>query len=87
LVAFPELVPPVQVESLWPGLPAVEEVRAQLTRLLAPAGTTGWLTAPTKKRKAPVARAPIRGNQTWVFRLLTADNKQKVNRSLKGSLL
>jgi hypothetical protein len=83
LVALTELVPAEQVEPLFPGLPTAEALRVQLTRLLATIWTKRWLKAPTKKRKAPVPRTPIRGNQTSVFRLVTAYHKQKVNRSLK----
>ena len=82
-VALTELVPAEQVEPLFPGLPTAEALRVQLTRLLATIWTKRWLKAPTKKRKAPVPRTPIRGNQTSVFRLVTAYHKQKVNRSLK----
>jgi hypothetical protein len=81
LVAFTELVPPVQVEPLLPVLPSVEELRAQLTRLLATVWTTRWLKAPAKKRKVPTPRIPIRGNQTSVYRLVTAYHKQRVKDS------
>jgi hypothetical protein len=81
LVAFTELVPPVQVEPLFPVLPTEEELCAQLTRLLATVWTTRWLKAPPKKRKSPVPRTPIRGNQTSVYRLVAAYRKQRV----KGS--
>jgi hypothetical protein len=83
LVAFTELVPPGQVEPLFPVLPTEAELRAQLTRLLAPVWTIRWLKAPAKKRKAPAPRTPIRGNQTSVFRLVTAYHKQRVNHPLK----
>jgi hypothetical protein len=83
LVAFTELVPAEQVEPLFPGLPTEEALRVQLTRLLATIWTTRWLKAPTKKRKAPASQTPIRGNQTSVFRLVTAYHKQTVNNSLK----
>jgi hypothetical protein len=78
LVAFTELVPPGQVEPLLPVLPTEAELRLQLTRLLATVWTTRWLKAPTKKRKAPVPRTPIRGNQMSVFRLVAAYHKQEV---------
>jgi len=78
LVAFTELVPPVQVEPLFPVLPTEAALRAQLTRLLATVWTTRWLKAPAKKRKVPVPRTLIRGNQTSVFRLVTAYHKQRV---------
>ena len=78
LVAFTELVPPGQVEPLLPVLPTEAELRGQLTRLLATVWTPRWLKAPTKKRKAPVPRTPIRGNQTSVFRLVAAYHQQRV---------
>jgi hypothetical protein len=81
LVAFTELVPPGQVEPLFPMLPSEEELRAQLTRLLATVWTSRWLKAPAKKRKAPAPRTPIRGNQTSVYRLVTAYHKQRVKES------
>jgi len=81
LVAFTELVPFEQVEPLFPVLPTEAELRAQLTRLLAMVWTTRWLKAPPKKRKAPPPRTPIRGNQTSVYRLVTAYNKQRVKYS------
>jgi hypothetical protein len=83
LVAFSELVPAEQVEPLFPVLPTEEELRVQLTRLLAMVWTTRWLKAPPKKRKAPAPRTPIRGNQTSVYRLVIAYHKQRVNLSLK----
>jgi Transposase DDE domain len=83
LVAFTELVPAEQVEPLVPVLPTEEALRAQLTRLLATIWTNRWLKQPTKKRTAPASRTPIRGNQTSVFRLVTAYHKQRVNPSLK----
>jgi hypothetical protein len=83
LVAFTELVPTEQVESVVPVLPTEAELRAQLTRLLATVWTTRWLKAPAKKRKAPAPRTLIRGNQTSVFRLVAAYHKQRVNPSLK----
>ena len=81
LVAFTELVPAEQIEPLFPVLLTEEELRVQLTRLLTRVWTTRWLKAPSKKRKAPAPRMPIRGNQTSVFRLLTAYRKQRVNDS------
>jgi hypothetical protein len=83
LVAFSELVPADQVEPLFPVLPTEEELRAQLTRLLAAVWTTRWLKAPPKPRNVPAPRTPIRGNQTSVFRLVVAYHKQRVNHSLK----
>lgn len=83
LVAFTELVPAAQVEPLFPVLPTEEELRAQLTRLLATVWTSRWLKAPPKKRKAPAPRTPIRGNQTSVYRLMAAYHKQSVNHPLK----
>ena len=83
LVAFTELVPAAQVEPLFPVLPTEEELRAQLTRLLAMVWTSRWLKAPPKKRKAPAPRTPIRGNQTSVYRLTAAYHKQRVSQLLK----
>jgi Transposase DDE domain len=83
LVALTELVPAERMERLFPVLPTEAALRAQLTRLLATSWTTRWLKQPAKKRKAPVPRTPIFGNQTSVFRLVTAYHKQSVNRSLK----
>jgi hypothetical protein len=82
-VAFTELVPPVQVEPLFPCLPSEEELRAQLTRLLATVWTARWLKAPPTKRKAPTPRTPIRGNQMSVYRLVAAYHQQKVQTSLQ----
>ena len=78
LVAFTELVPPVQVEPLFSFVPSAEALRAQLTRLLATVWTSRWLKAPAKKRKGPAPRTPIRGNQTSVYRLVAAYHKQRV---------
>jgi Transposase DDE domain len=72
LVAFTELVPSGQVELLVPALPSGEELRTQLARLLATVWTPRWLKAPPKKRKAPAPRTPLHGNQTSVYRLVTA---------------
>ena len=83
LVAFTELVPPVQVEPLFPLLPSAEDLRAQLTRLLATVWTSRWLKAPAKKRKVPTPRTPIRGHQTSVYRLVAAYHKQRVIGSLQ----
>jgi Transposase DDE domain len=83
LVALTELVPVERIELVVPILPTEEALRAQLTRLLATIWTTRWLKQPTKKRTAAAPRTPIRGNQTSVFRLVVAYNKQRVNRSLK----
>ena len=79
LVAFTELVPPVQVEPLFPLLSSVDDLRAQLTHVLATVWTPRWLKAPAKKRRAPAPRTLIRGNQTSVYRLMTAYHKQRVN--------
>lgn len=81
LVAFTELVAPEHVESLFPVLPTEEALRVQLTRLLATLWTKRWLKTPPKKRKVPVPRIPIRGNQTSVYRLVAAYNKQRVKPS------
>jgi hypothetical protein len=78
LVALTELVPPVQIEPLFAPLPSVKCLREQLTTLLATVWTPRWLKAPPKKPKAPVARHAIRGNQTSVYRLVTAYRQQKV---------
>jgi hypothetical protein len=83
LVAFTELVPAEQVEPLFPVLPTEAELRARLTLLLATIWTKRWLKQPTRKRQAPPPRTPIRGNQTSVFRLVTAYHKQRVNHPLK----
>ena len=83
LVAFTELVPAEQVEPLFPVLPTAAALRARLTQLLATIWTTRWLKQPTRKRKALPSRTPIRGNQTSVFRLVTAYHKQRVNHPLK----
>jgi hypothetical protein len=83
LVAFTELVPAERVAPLLPVLPTVEALGEELTRLLAKVWTNRWLKAPTKKRRAPAPRTPIRGNQTSVFRLVSIYHKQRVNRSLK----
>jgi hypothetical protein len=83
LVAFTELVPAAQVEPLGPVLPTEEELRAQLTRLLATVWTARWLKASPKKRKAPAPRTPIRGNQTSAYRLMAASHKQRGNHPLK----
>jgi hypothetical protein len=83
LVAFTELVPTAQVEPLFPVLPTEVELRARLTQLLATIWTTRWLKQPTRKRKAPPPRTPIRGNQTSVFRLVIGYHKQRVTHSLK----
>jgi hypothetical protein len=79
LVALTELVPVEQVEPLFPELPTEAELRAQLRRLLATIWTNRWLKQLTTKRKAPAPRTPIRGNQTSVFRLVTAHHKQRVS--------
>jgi hypothetical protein len=73
-----ELVPPVQIEPLFAPLPSVKCLCEQLTTLLATVWTPRWLKAPPKKPKAPVARYAIRGNQTSVYRLVTAYRQQKV---------
>lgn len=81
LVAFTELVAPAQVEPVLDVVPTEADLRGQLTRLLATVWTTRWLKAPSRKRKAPVPRTPIRGNQTSVFRLVADYRKQRA----KGS--
>jgi hypothetical protein len=83
LVAFTELVPTEQMEPLLPVLPTEAELRARLTQLLATIWTKRWLKQPSRKRKAPPPRTPIRGNQTSVFRLMIGYHKQRVNSSLK----
>lgn len=83
LVAFTELVPAERVEPSLPVLPTVEALGEQLTQLVAKVWANRWLKAPTKKRRAPAPRTPIRGNQTSVFRLVAAYHTQRVNRSLK----
>jgi Transposase DDE domain len=83
LVAFTELVPAEQMEPLFSVLPTEAELCARLTQLLATLWTTRWLKQPTRKRKALPPRTPIRGNQTSVFRLVTAYHKQRVNHPLK----
>jgi Transposase DDE domain len=77
LVAFTELVPPGQVEPLFPVLPTEADLCARLTHLLVAVWTTRWLKAPSGKRKVPAPRTPIRGNQTSVFRLVAAYHKQR----------
>jgi hypothetical protein len=72
LVAFTELVPPTQVEPLFPLLQSEEELRVQLTRLLATVWTSRWLKAPAKKRKLPPPRTPIRGKHSSVYQLVAA---------------
>lgn len=81
LVAFTELVPPGQVEPLLPVRPSVEQLCAQLTRLLATVWSTRWLKAPAKKHKASAPRIPIHGNQTSGYRLVAAYPKQRVRAS------
>jgi hypothetical protein len=78
LVALTELVPTLQLETLFAPLPSAECLREQLTRLLATVWTPRWLKAPTKPRKAPTPRTPMRGNQTSVYRLVTAYHQQRV---------
>jgi len=77
LVALTERVPPVQSEPRFAPLPSVKCLREPLTTLLATVGTPRGLKAPPKKPKAPVARHAIRGNQTSVYRLVTAYRQQK----------
>lgn len=77
LVAFTELVPSEQVEPLFLLLRSEEELRAQLTRLLATVWTARWLKAPAKKRKVPPPRTPMRGKHSSVYRLVTRYHKQK----------
>jgi hypothetical protein len=78
LVAFTELVPSPQVESLFAPLPSPDSLCEQLTRLLETVWTPRWLKAPAKKPKAPTARKAIHGNQTSVYRLLVAYHQQGV---------
>jgi len=79
LVAVTELVPTAQLEPLFAAVPSAGDLCDHLTALLASVWTPRWLKAPTKKRKAPTPRTPIRGNQTSVYRLIKVYNKQKVN--------
>jgi hypothetical protein len=79
LGAVTELVPAAQLEPLFVSVPSAEALREQLTLLLACVWTPRWLKAPAKKRTVPTSRTPIRGNQTSVYRLINAYNKQKVN--------
>jgi Transposase DDE domain len=83
LVAFTELVPPTEVEPLFPVLQSEEELRAQLTRVLATVWTSRWLKAPAKKRKLPPPRTPLRGKPSSVYRLVTTYHKQRVIDSLR----
>lgn len=83
LVAFTELVPTAQMELLFPVLPTEADLCARLTQLLATIWTKRWLKQPTRKRKVPAPRTPIRGNQTSVFRLVTGYHKQRANPPLK----
>ena len=78
LVAVTELVPAAQLERLFVSAPSAEDLREQLTLLLARVWTPRWLKAPAKKRKMPTPRTPIRGNQTSVYRLINTYNKQRV---------
>jgi hypothetical protein len=80
LVALTELVPPPAIEPLFESLLSSDSLCAQLTRLLETVWTPRWLKAPPKKPKPPAARKAIRGNQTSVYRLLTAyyQNQQEV---------
>jgi hypothetical protein len=79
LVAVTELVPSAQLEPLFAAVPSAGDLCDQLTALLASVWTPRWLKAPAKKRKVPTPRTPIRGNQTSVYRLINAYNKQRVN--------
>jgi hypothetical protein len=81
LVAFTELVPALQIESLFVPLPSAECLRTQLTTLLATVWTPRWLKAPAKTRKASTPRTPLHGNQTSVYRLINPYHKQGMNRS------
>jgi hypothetical protein len=76
LVALTELVPPPAVAPLFEPLPSAEQVRQQLTRLLAAVWTPRWLKAPAKKPKPSVARKAVKGNQTSVYRLLAEHRRQ-----------
>jgi hypothetical protein len=81
LVALTELVSPAQVEPLFVPLPSVECLGEQLHILLATVWTPRWLKAPAKKRTVPTPRTPIHGNQTSVYRLVTAYHQQRVRHS------
>src|SRR5262249_41190001 len=83
LVALTERVPAEPLEPLFPVRPTEAALRAQLTRLLARSWTNRGLKQPTKKRRAPVPRTPIPGNQTSVFRLGAAYHKQRVKYALQ----
>ena len=78
LVALTELVPPALLEPLFVSVPSAECLGEQLHALLATVWTPRWLKAPAKKRKVPAPRTPIRGNQTSVYRLVTAYHQQRV---------
>jgi hypothetical protein len=78
LVAVTELVPAAQLERLFVSVPSAQDLRQQLTMVLARVWTPRWLKAPAKKRKVAAPRTPIRGNQTSVYRLVTAHRKQRV---------
>jgi hypothetical protein len=77
LVAFTELVPPAQLEPLFVTVLSVEELREQLSTLLASVWTPRWLKAPAKKPKPPTTRKAIRGNQTSVYRLVMACSQEQ----------
>jgi hypothetical protein len=77
LVALTELVPPPAVELLFEVPPSSDALCAQLTRVLETVWTPRWLKAPPKKPMPSPARPAIRGNQTSVYRLLTAHHQNK----------
>jgi Transposase DDE domain len=81
LIALSELVPPATVELLFEPCPSPEGLGQRLTRLLGAVWTPRWLKAPAKKPKPQTTRKAIQGNQTSVYRLVTAyHNQQKVMR-------
>jgi hypothetical protein len=78
LVALTALIPAPHIETLFAPLPFAERLRTQLTTVLAIVWTPRWLKAPAKKRKVSPPRTPIPGNQTSVYRLVSAYRKQRV---------
>jgi hypothetical protein len=77
LVALTELVPPPAVAPWFEPLPAPDSLCEHLRRLLATVWTPRWLKAPAKQPKPPSTRTAIHGNQTSVYRLLTAYRQQQ----------
>jgi hypothetical protein len=77
LVALTELVPPPAVAPLFEPLPSPDSLCEHLRRLLATVWTPRWLKALAKKPNPPTTRQAIRGNQTSVYRLLTAYRQQQ----------